>query len=166
MKEKWVTIYDFPGYEVSEHSGRVRNIRTGKILAISVNAEGVKKVFLRKDGESKFYTRSVARLVAFAFHGEPPPGSVVIFLDFDPSNCDSDNLEWKPRWFAQERTLQHKRNEPMRKGKILHEASGIVYDSSLECARAINGIEKYIVLCAGDPMNKRYMGSSYRWVRE
>lgn len=157
--EEWVKVADFPGYEVS-NLGRVRNGR--RIIEPSYNGTGAMRVNLRMDHSN--YTRSVSRLVCRAFHGEPEDGEAVVYRDNDYKNCTADNVFWGDRGYVWERTHQNKRHEPMRNMRIEHIKTGVIYENSLECARATQGIEKYIVLCAGDPMNRFYKGSNYRWI--
>jgi hypothetical protein len=157
--EEWVTVVDFPDYEVSNR-GRVRNGR--RIIEPSSNNTGSIRINLRKGFTN--YTRSVGRIVCRAFHGEPEEGEAVVYRDDDYTNCSADNVFWGDRGYAWERTHQRKRDKPMRDMRIEHVKSGVVYENSLECAKGIQGIEKYIVLCAGDPMNRFYKGSNYRWI--
>lgn len=159
--DEWIALEEFPDYEICRR-GLIRNKKTQRVRKVAPNAQGVIKVLLMK--EKKQYTRSVAKLVATTFIREPEEGEVVVHKDEDHANVSADNLEWKPRWFAQERAYQSKRDEPLRLGKIMMDATGVVYDSALECAKAIDGIEKYIILCAGNPGESIYMGSTYRWV--
>jgi hypothetical protein len=159
----WEELHDFQDYEINDQ-GQIRNKKTGKILSASSNGKGVLKVVLTQNG--RIYTRSVARLVARQFIGEPEEGFTVVHKDEDYSNLAASNLEWKPRWFAQKRAMQSKRNIPLRRGRILRESTGKIYENSLECAKDIDGIEDYIIICAADPDNRLYMGSTYRWVRD
>jgi hypothetical protein len=158
----WEQITEFPDYEVS-YMGQIRNARTLKVLTASNNGQGVMKVVLTLNGRT--YTRSVARIVAKTFNQEPKKGETIIYRDGDFTNLGAENLEWKPRWFAQMKAAQDKRTKPLRTGPIRRDSTGEIFDNSLECAKAIGGIERYIVLCAGDPINSQYMDSSYSWVR-
>lgn len=161
--ERWEPVTEFPQhYEVSSR-GCIRNLMTGRLLTPCSNGKGVIKIVLSVGGIK--YTRSVSRIVAFAFIGDPPEeNSVVIYRDRDYSNLDESNLTWSTRWYAQERCSQVKRGVPMRSGRIMMEATGRVYESSLECAMDIGGIEKYIVICASNPLSSMYMGSSFSWI--
>lgn len=97
--ERWVEIWDFPGYSVSDH-GRVRNDYTGRIMALLRNQAQVIHVGLQRDGRQ--YKRSLAKLVASTFlpkntleHFNTP-----IHLDGDMENNHYLNLAWRPRQFA------------------------------------------------------------------
>ena len=63
--EKWKTIKDFEGYEVSDR-GRIRNKKTGHVLSNTRTGGGYLKVNL---GTGPKCTKRVNRLVAFAFSG-------------------------------------------------------------------------------------------------
>lgn len=159
---RWEVIDEFPTYEVCE-DGLIRNARTGRILRPSINQNGVLKINLMKEGNPRPFTRSVASIVCVTFHGDRPPGAVVGYINRHLDDVSKDNLEWIPKWFVQERAAQERRDWPLREGKILMESTGIIYDDSLECARAIDGIEKYIVLCASSVRRQSYKGSYFRW---
>lgn len=96
--ESWRFIPDFPAYSIST-TGRVRNDRTGRLVATSVSNFGhVKISLLGVDGRR---TMSVALLVAQAFVA--PPDELcdnVILKDGNLQNVDYRNLELRPRWFA------------------------------------------------------------------
>lgn len=97
--ERWIEIYDFPGYSVSDY-GRVRNDYSGRIMTMLRNQAKVIHVGLVRDGRQ--YKRSLAKLVANVFlprntldHFTTP-----IHLDGDPENNHYTNLAWRPRQFA------------------------------------------------------------------
>jgi HNH endonuclease len=159
----WRTLPDFHKYEVNEY-GIVRNKNTGTILHATPNQAGLMKVNLIGD-DGVHYSRSVARLVGEAFVPGYREGYVIIHKDDDKSNCESGNLLWKPRWFAFEWAQQKIYTEPLRPWQVLMVDRGIVYENSLVCARDTFGIEKYIVLAAGQG-NTFYNGSRYEWFYE
>lgn len=63
-EERWAEIEDFPDYAVSTE-GRVKNLRTQKILRPRRNSYEYGQVALRRDGQT--HERYVHRLVAKAF---------------------------------------------------------------------------------------------------
>ena len=86
-KEIWKEIDGLEGlYEVSSH-GRVRNIRTGRILAGYYN-NGYKQIKLK----GKDY--KIHRLVALAFLPNPDNLPQVNHIDERKDNNDVSNLEW------------------------------------------------------------------------
>ena len=89
--EKWKTIKDYEGYEVSNR-GRIRNKNTGHILSNTRTGNGYLKVNL---GTGPKCTKRVNRLVAFAFLGDPPAGKVYCHhINHDPADNRVENLEW------------------------------------------------------------------------
>lgn len=98
MRERWAELPEFPDYAVSS-LGEVHNIKTGMPRRTSINQQGIVKISLYKGRE--LFTRSVAVLVAESFcEGETEFFNTPIHLDGDRENCRSDNLMWRPRWFA------------------------------------------------------------------
>ncbi len=92
MKEEWIQIREFDGYEVSD-LGRVRNMKTKKIRKTVVNKNtGYEMVMLfGKDRPVNLY---VHRLVAEAFLCNPDGCSDVDHMDNDKTNNCVSNLRW------------------------------------------------------------------------
>jgi len=88
--EVWITINEFPKYEISNF-GRVKNNKN-RILKIGTHRDGYKQVCLRKN--KKQYTRKIHRLVAQAFIPNPNNLPQVNHIDEDRTNNRVDNLEW------------------------------------------------------------------------
>lgn len=102
--EEWKIINGYENYEVSNF-GRVKNNKTGKILAQSHNNKGYLKISLR-DSSSKQHTFLVHRLVSLYFL-DPPSQELqdastktkdkkvlVNHKDGNKLNNHIDNLEW------------------------------------------------------------------------
>lgn len=97
MTEEWHPIPGWPAYEASSlgrirtnrvHGGLVRNPYTGKW--------GHRWLCMRHDGRRR--SVSVHRLVALAFHGEPPsPAHEAAHNDGDPANNRPENIRWATR---------------------------------------------------------------------
>jgi hypothetical protein len=160
-KDDWDEVIDFPDYELS-YAGVLRSKVTGRIVLPSENDTGAYKVNIRRGGRN--YVRSLGRLVCRQFHGEPAYGDVVIYEDEDNHNVNGDNLRWASRSFAWDWVRQAKRSRPLRAGPIQNLNTGAIYPDSLSAARAIRGIEKYVVLAAADPINRSYRGVHFQWV--
>ena len=96
-KQIWKDIPGYEGlYEVS-NTGRVRSLNyngTGKtkVMKLSTNKLGYKKVGLCKDGKRKVYF--IHRLVALAFIPNPNNYPIINHKDENPSNNAVWNLEW------------------------------------------------------------------------
>ena len=89
--EEWRDVRGFEGlYQVS-NLGRVRGIK-GKILSPSTY-QGYKRVNL-SDGNGKYKTIAVHRLVAMMFVEGYAEGLEVNHIDENPANNHADNLEW------------------------------------------------------------------------
>lgn len=69
---EWKTWPGFSRYEAS-HRGKIRNRRTGKILAVTVDPDGYERLNLYADDGSR-PGLSVARCVLAAHHRAPEPG--------------------------------------------------------------------------------------------
>ena len=96
--EQWRPIYGFLGYYEVSNLGRVKSVRTGKIMnpRMPERRGRYKAVTLRVDG--KRWRREVHVLVALSFVGErPSPRHEVRHLDGDPSNNRDSNLAWGTR---------------------------------------------------------------------
>lgn len=99
--EEWRDVSWAEGYEVSSY-GRVaswkpyRNMakppKTRRLLTLSVDKDGYQKTTLFQGKTRK--TFRVCRLVATAWHGEPPEGFVVRHLDGSKTNDTPSNLAW------------------------------------------------------------------------
>lgn len=132
--EKWLKIAGFPEYSVSDY-GRVRNDEFNRIMALSINQNGIVHVGLTTNRVQR--KMSVTRLVAYAFLRCPqhPSFDTPINLDGDRRNNFAANILWRPRWFATEyfrqfrETLDEKYTVPIRDAD-----TGRPYDSSWEVA--------------------------------
>ena len=89
----WVTITDFPNYEVSD-AGEVRNSVTGKILKNAVDKDGYHVITLSLGSRKEKKTVKVHRLVAICHISNPENKPQVDHLDRDKTNNDATNLQW------------------------------------------------------------------------
>lgn len=142
--ETWKWIPEFPVYQVSDH-GRIRNTKTDRIMALSMNQYGVQTVGLMHAGTQ--FRRSVPLLVANAF----VPGGTAIFdtpinLDGDRFNCRANNINWRPRWFAVKYNRQFVEPyfAPIDR-RIRNMKTGEVFTDSLECAKWYGVLEEDLV---------------------
>lgn len=91
VKEIWKPVVNYEGeYEVS-NLGRVRSLKSGKLLKPCGIGKNYLRVCLCKDGERKNYL--IHRLVVEAFISPIPQGMVVNHKDENPSNNCVENLE-------------------------------------------------------------------------
>lgn len=141
--ELWITIPEFPDYEISNF-GRVGNIRRGHIMRTSITQFGHVKITLKSEYSDARFTRSVAQLVAEAFVEKPNPTHLcdhVIILDGIFSNVAADNLAWRPRWYAWKYTHQLKIVQPVHyHNLIVHNITTDRYYNSIIEAGIMEGL--------------------------
>jgi hypothetical protein len=91
--EQWKVITEHPYYEVSNY-GRIRKIKTMRILNIWQEREGYKRFTTNHNGIT--FKSTVHRLVAKYFIENPNPieYDCINHIDCDRSNNHYTNLEW------------------------------------------------------------------------
>jgi len=87
--EEWKNIEGYETYQVSS-LGRVKNIKTGRILRIYYNPLALVKLSRR----GVVITCSVAQLVAKAFLDIVEGKRIASHIDGDMSNNAAENLRW------------------------------------------------------------------------
>ena len=89
--EVWAPVNGLDNYELST-LGRLRNTKTGRVLAGCINNHG----YIRYDVSVRGKRMAVAghRLVAGAFLTKSRPDDVVNHIDGDKTNNEISNLEW------------------------------------------------------------------------
>ena len=90
---EWMTIPDYPSYEVNCRAGLVRNLGTLRVKKPILDTHGYPSVGLHKDG--KAWLKSVHRLVAnaaFGYYNIPTDGLFACHLDEERHNPRIDNL--------------------------------------------------------------------------
>lgn len=146
--EEWASLemLGFPGYELS-NEGLVRNERTGKILKLSDNGEGIVRIGLMKRDQGKQVTLSLVRLVARMFvAGRSPQFDTPIQLNGNRKDCTWTNIMWRPRWFAVKFYQQFdETKEPLFRAKIYDVETSREYLDSREAATVNGLLEKSIL---------------------
>ena len=147
--ESWITIKGFDNYKVST-TGRVRNIKTGKILIPFTTKGGYQMVNPSRGGvPCKLY---VHRLVAEAFIPTENTNLQVNHINGNKSDNRLDNLEWctsSENHLHRSRTLGIKRSsEHMRMmcdlAKLTHYKpvicveTDVIFDSVVDAAKSVN----------------------------
>ena len=89
--ETFVKIEGFENYEVS-NLGKVRNIKSGRVLKTSLNNNGYLRLFLCKNNKRKHLY--LHRIIANAFIDNPDEKPCVNHIDENKLNNDLSNLEW------------------------------------------------------------------------
>lgn len=93
MLEKWKTIEEANGYEVS-NLGNVRNKITQKILKGRLSKSGYLQVSVKLNETQKFSNRYIHRLVAIHWINNPENKKEVNHIDGNKENNTMENLEW------------------------------------------------------------------------
>ena len=89
--ETFVKIEGFDNYEVS-NLGKVRNIKSGRILKPSLHKNGYSRHFLCENNKRKHLY--LHRIIATAFIDNPGEKPCVNHIDENKLNNDLSNLEW------------------------------------------------------------------------
>ena len=89
--ETFVKIEGFENYEVS-NLGKVRNIKSGRILKPVLGRGGYLKHGLSGHNKRKFLL--LHRIIAIAFIDNPEENPCVNHIDENKTNNDLSNLEW------------------------------------------------------------------------
>lgn len=154
--EVWVGIKDHPKYEASSF-GRIRNVKTGRILKQFINDKGY--FVLSLDGKSQ----RVHRLIADSFYDGRHDWLDVNHIDGNKQNNHISNLEFCTR----SENIRHAFNNGLSKSNLNDEhrsignsimkektsrpvrvlETGVVYPSINECARSIGGHRMQILMC-------------------
>lgn len=143
--DDWRPIEGFPGYSVNS-LGQVSRDSTGRLLAPRYNQYGVPYVGLMRNWQQCI--RSLPRLVALAFL--PRPSDIFdtpIQINGDRSNCQVDNLMWRPRWYAvlYNRQFDDRYDYPIEES-IRAVNDGERFSNSLEAACRYGLLEREVVL--------------------
>jgi len=91
--EKWITIADFPNYQVS-NCGNVKNQITNKLMKLQVKCGYCKVSLVNKNSRNGHF---VHRLVALEFLDNPENKTDVNHKDKNKTNNNLSNLEWMTR---------------------------------------------------------------------
>lgn len=144
LLEEWKQIqiddveYD---YSVSSH-GRVRNVKTGRILKTRKTPQGYLIVTLRKNKKPKQIT--VHRLVATMFIPNPDNLPEINHISEDKEDCRVENLEWCTREYnihygtGIERSAEKRRKHPKREKceprfkRVKCIETGVIYESTVD----------------------------------
>lgn len=169
--EMWEPVKDYEGiYEVS-NLGRVRTLRTNKIMSPKhVN----RYLALRLAKEGKLKQKYIHRLVAEAFIPNPENLPQVNHKDENPKNNSVDNLEWCTGKYnvnygtCQERSLKKRIDKIKRCKNVQKDAFGniiAVYDSIKDASEKTGFFQQNIQACCAGKL-KRCHGYSFEYLTD
>lgn len=156
---EWRPIEGFDAYSVSSN-GDIRNDFNGYLLKRYIlQNRDFPVVGLMRQGRQ--FKRSVARLVANAFlvPHKLETFDTAICLDGNRMNCQVNNLDWRPRWFAVMYNQQFVNPCAYHiDRKIREKKSGLTFLDSFEVAKWYGVLEKDLVLSI---QNRTYVWPVY-----
>lgn len=171
-KEQWKAIEGFEKYEVSD-LGRVRNIKTGRILTQRSKINDYMYVRLLS-AEGKQFARYTHRLVASAFVRNTCEGDQVNHKDEDKMNNRSSNLEWcscryNINYGTRTLRAQEQRQERCYKARRvvrISEDGEQMCLKSLRAAARFAGVSKSTLFAALNGTNSTAGGYRWRYAEE
>lgn len=139
-EEEWRVIERYPKYEVSNY-GRIRNIKTGRILQQAFNPNGYLMLTLYRGDGSVGRSVRVHRIVGEAFC-ENPYDCSVDELDINHDDGDkTNNHVYNLYWTTRKENIQHAFDTGLkvsgRSRRIRVVETGEEFYSARECARRI-----------------------------
>lgn len=126
--EQWVPLLGYPDYSAST-LGRIRNDKRDSLLTI-IHLESKRAyVGLMKNGVQ--VKRNVSKLICETFVPKPTNDHFTTPIHFDGnlSNCQSTNLDWRPRWFAIKHAMQFRTSLPQYPTPVRETKSGEMFDN-------------------------------------
>ena len=141
--EIWKPLRNFPSYDGSSE-GRIRNIRTQKILRTQINEKGYETVTLTKNKEP--HTVRVHKVIAETFLGNHP-NMDVRHRDNNRWNNRVENLYWSTRQETIASSFERGDRLPNRRTSVRVIETGDTYISVSECARDLGVDRSAIFKC-------------------
>jgi len=140
--EKWKKINEFSNYEVSNY-GNVKHVVNG-LLSKAISKKGYEVVSLWKN--NKGHTKTIHRLVGFAFLKKQDYQNSINHLDSNRANNHFSNLEW----------CSHNENmtHGYKFGKVRpprHDKKIIMLDMNDKELNIFNSIKDAAIFINGDP---------------
>lgn len=128
--EIWKPLKNFPSYNGSSE-GRIMNVKTQRIMKVTVNSKGYARVGLVRNGQR--YTVSVHKVIGETFLGEAP-GMDIYHKDLNRLNNRIENLEWRCRGEIAKEAFERGTRHAARCTRIRVKETGRVYATVTECA--------------------------------
>ena len=147
----WRKIKNYPGYKISS-DGRIKSLKTGKIMKPSLSNAGYLMIKLFKNG--KHHNKAIHRLVAETFCDGYAPGLEVNHLDGNKINNSYDILKWCSHSENTRHAIENGLFTPYKLPPRPHEGkkvriieTGEVFNSLTDCADHIGGFKTAISAC-------------------
>lgn len=157
MNEVWKNIEGFESiYQVST-LGRVKNVRTNRILSESLHRDGYLKVNLYKNSR---ITVLIHRLVATAFIPNPNNLPQVNHKDENKANNTIENLEWCDAKYNINYGSRNRRLAKSQSKEVICLETGVTYPSATEIQRLLGFGQGNISQCCH---GKRKTCGGYHW---
>ncbi len=154
--ERWKQIEEYPMYEVSS-KGRIRNIKTGRILRTYEDPCGYQIVNLTKNGKQK--TVRIHTIMLNTFYGKDYDDVIATYLDGDKTNLDIDNLDWSRQTDIQNRRFRRCMLTGEHNNKLIRVVeTGEEFESVTEAGRALGLSRSTISKCLNYPYYKNRLG--------
>lgn len=157
-EEIWKEIQGYEGLYAVSSKGRVKNIKTGKVLKNRINPHGYAIVALYKGNGTKPKAVMVHRLVAQAFIPNPENLPQINHIDEDKRNNNVINLEWVSASQNQRHSAHQyscRINQLSLDGELVKE-----WESSHEIERELGYIYGNIIQCCKGKYKQMY---GFKW---
>ena len=151
MEEIWKGIKDYSKYEVS-NLGRVRNIKTGRILKPNFSGRYYSVELFNETGSKR---KNIHRLVAEAFVERKNGQDVVNHIDGNSFNNSASNLEWCTVTENNIHAVKNGLNRPgaYQKRPIRIKETGEIIYGVTECANHIGADFRNVYRSLNSPQN-------------
>lgn len=163
MNEEWRAVKGFEGlYEVS-NTGRVRSIRSNKVICQGATKNGYLKCNLSKGGI--VVSQYIHKLVADAFLPNPNGYPCMNHKDENKCNNHVDNLEWCTHRYNNNYGTRNKRIADKLCKPVAQLKDGLivaVYSSAKEAGR-LTGINQYHIGECCRTTGQRYKAGGFEW---
>lgn len=161
--EEWKHIEGHPNYKIS-NTGRLKSKARGdwRDIRSSEDRYGYEKVVLCTDGSSTYKT--VHQLVAKAFVDGYEPGLQINHINGNKHDNRAENLEW----VTVGDNIRHAYNTGLNHGpckKVRIVETNEIYDSEVECAKAVNGQKSGVNGCLRG-RRRTHKGYHYEYIDE
>ena len=164
MKEIWKPIPNFPNYKCS-NKGRIKNIKTNKILKGTNRPNGYAFIDLYNFEEHKRKNAQIHRIVALLFVENPENKPCVNHIDGNKINNVYSNLEWCTH-LENVRHAINVINHPgcgLNKKAVRCVETGIIYESTKEVERQL-GINNAMISTCCTGKRKSVHGLHFEYI--